>query len=391
MKRWPVSLNAARGRVPLELGAGRRVVRLARCALTVVVWSLVMAGTTSAGLARPRPEQPESEQSGSAQGFPALAPPEGRGSAVRISARTDRTECSTVDQIVLTIEVGVPSDSALVSSRGVGGEGSPGDVDRVVLTPELRAGQELGDFTIADARRAPPALENGQVTVRWMVTLEPFLPGNAMIPAIRASVGGSTATSEPIRIAVDSVLETGGAFAPGELRQPLDRVPSLAASGGVGWILPALAGVGVGALGVLGLAAARPTAARRARRAFASLQRRAARAVEIARTGDAGAKSAAAQDALGALSDGLVLAMGPGVRAATAAELPGVLERATAGASPPLPQDQLEVFRGALDWLDRRRFAGERSPPPELPDVPRILGALGSRVVAQTKRPGAMA
>ena len=131
------------------------------------------------------------------------------GSTVRLLL--DRTEATPADKITLRIE--------LAAAPGWTPFGAP---------TELRAGERLGEFTIAEVRPAPPTIdEQGRRLDVIEVMLLPFLPGDEQIPELEwlfapitdAADAASDAPkdlairTEPIEITIRSLLDADATLA----------------------------------------------------------------------------------------------------------------------------------------------------------------------------------
>jgi len=117
---------------------------------------------------------------------------------VRIRASLDRDSITVPEEVVLTVETEI--EVGTVARLGVA---------------ELSWGDTLGDFTILSHRVSAPVLDDaGRVrTVRWLV-LEPFLPGEHIVPGLDVEYRGvegqaARARTEPMVVRVESVLEPG--------------------------------------------------------------------------------------------------------------------------------------------------------------------------------------
>lgn len=131
------------------------------------------------------------------------------GSTVRLIL--DRTEATPADKITLRIE--------LASAPGWTPRGA---------APELREGERLGEFTIAQVRPAPPTIDDqGRRLDVIEIALLPFLPGDEQIPELEwlfTPIPDAAHTSseiaedlairtEPVKITVRSLLDTDATLA----------------------------------------------------------------------------------------------------------------------------------------------------------------------------------
>lgn len=266
------------------------------------------------------------------------------------TAHVDRASVPVVDPVTLTIELRAPA-----------GWGSPEP------SPRPSAGEPLGDFIISSVRRDPPAASGERVVHRWVVLLEPQLPGDAVIPSFEFTADaarGVAVRTEPIAVRITSVLEHAEGFVPGVIRPPLG--PPTTAERGRGLLVWAALGVlllvGAGA----GLIASRPTPLRRIRRSFATLRDRAA---ALAGRGDGGSPAARALSAREVIRQGAALAVGPSALGATAGEFAERVARVV----PDMPD--AGTVTALLEWSERALHDGERQDPPALPDVAAVLAS----------------
>lgn len=348
------------------IGTSRFVVAVSRArpirrAAPMLLW---IALATSA-FAFHQPVTPPTE-SPIARPAPRPAPPQGpptlglaRGGTASLQVVPSTTQASVVDPVVLTIEARIPV-------------AIPADPASIALDPVPTEGEPLGDFTVAAVRRDPPALDRDAILHRWTIDLEPSLPGEARVPPISLILSGQAdqplATSEPIALAISSVLEGASGFAPGTLRPPLDPAPLPAASPALPWLVPVLITMALGLGATFASLAWRPTPARRLRRALRAIHRRGRHLSQRAPSDD----PEAALAAVSILRDALTLIGGPTVRGATAQELMALL----AALAPSIQPSALARWTALLAWTDRRLYAADPSPPPEVPDIPATLAVL---------------
>lgn len=284
--------------------------------------------------------------------------------SVVVRASVDRREVTTVESVTLTVEV--RADASEIAG----------------LAPEPEVGQPLGDLTVAWVRREAPVVDGTVVVHRWVVGLEPFLAGTARVPPIGVVLAGQDApvegvASEPIDLEVVSVLDAGEAFEPARIRAPLDPLPPEGEAGVPRWVWGLVAGGAIGALGLIGAVAARPTPEKRVRREFAPLRARAAALVNTLRDD----RGRAAADAVEVLRDGAVSLLGARARALTSEELAGELTRRFA---PVAGADVARVSR-LLAWSDTRRYAGVAGDFPELPDLVGLVSALEAAAITEVR------
>lgn len=131
------------------------------------------------------------------------------GSTVRLLV--DRTEATPADKITLRIE--------LAAASGWTPVGAP---------MELREGERLGEFTIAEVRSAPPTMDDqGRRLDVIEVVLLPFLPGDEQIPELEwlfTPISDAAHTSsettedlairtEPLEITIRSLLDADATLA----------------------------------------------------------------------------------------------------------------------------------------------------------------------------------
>jgi hypothetical protein len=140
----------------------------------------------------------------------------------KVTIEADRTELNPAQQVHLTITASVPGGYS-------------------VTLPAANA--KLGDFAVATRADDPPKLIGGRISRSVSVTLDPFLPGDYMIPALDIAysrIGGGesgTLKTEPMTFHVSSLLTADAKLEPGPARGVVP--PPVARSG---WMMPAMIG-----------------------------------------------------------------------------------------------------------------------------------------------------
>lgn len=167
------------------------------------LWALALASAFAVGGCADR------DDGGAAAPPAAEREASANGSAVRLTL--DRTDVTPADRVTLRIE--------LAAAPGW----TPG-----AHPPELREGERLGEFTIAEVRSAPPTIDDqGRRLDVIEFTLLPFLPGDEQVPALdwvfapipdaaRASIdaeGPVTIRTEPVDVAIRSLLDADATLA----------------------------------------------------------------------------------------------------------------------------------------------------------------------------------
>jgi hypothetical protein len=116
------------------------------------------------------------------------------GDLIATLAASD-TEITTTDRIELTLTAVYPQSQA------------------VTLRDQLVEALEAADWTIISLATTPPTLAGDRLTHTTTAVIEPWLPGDAAIPAIELDFEGQLATLGPIPITVTSLLAEGDALA----------------------------------------------------------------------------------------------------------------------------------------------------------------------------------
>lgn len=308
-------------------------------------------------------------------------------STASLSAAVDRTTLTVVDPVLLTLELRILARDP--SNRPIAADPA--------LSPQPTPGQPLGDLLVSTVRRDPPQLAGDHLLYRWIVTLEPQLPGAATIPEIVASIeptdeeaipGPSsssprTAATGPIDLTITSVLEAAPHFTPGQLRPPLDAVARPDSRPWPRWLIPIAVVAGAGALGVLGVVAARPTPRRRLRRSFAPQHALARTLADSGRSIDEPGRAMAAADLIRSAA---ALALGPAARAATPDELARLL---TGPAQTSTGSVDSGAITALLHWADARRYGGMSEPVPAIPPLPPLVRHLEHHAMEQLNTGGA--
>ena len=280
-------------------------------------------------------------------GWPTLAQarqPEPGG--VEVRASIEPRETSVVEPVVLTLEVVAPA-GAVVDDP----------------SPALEPGGTVGGLTIASVRREPPRLhEDGhRLVVRWVVTLEPYLPGEVRLPPISvlvtpASGEPSRGVAEEIDITVRPVMEEGATFEAGLVRPPLGPPEAVGQGNGIGLWAALAGGVACMGLGAAGAWAVRPSPARRVRRSFRVLEKRARAAAGMLEPAERG------RVAVAVVREGLAMVVGHRARSATPQELAALL----VGVGGVGREEAGRVLAEAAR-LEHQEYAGSHAPAPEDP------------------------
>jgi len=355
-----------------------------RCVLACFIILTVIPGTglVRAGAARARPAAADQP-----------APPPSRAAIAALSANVDRTDLTVVDTLTLTLQLRLPARDAATNQPFAANP---------ILSPNPTAGQSLGDLLVSAVRRDPPQLDTDHLLHRWIVTLEPQLPGRVQIPAIgvtlapaQTAASASPAStllalpltftaSDPIDLTITSVLDAAPNFIPGQVRPPLDPAPRPATPPTPPWLLPSAISFLAGGLGVLGLLSLHSTPRRRIRRAFAPLQTLARALVGSRHSTDDPAHALAAADLI---RDASTLTLGPTARAATPDELATLLSP-SGDSTPTTPTPaQITAITPLLTWADARRYGGLTTPPPPLPDLPSLIRNLEQAALNNLSQP----
>lgn len=280
-----------------------------------------------------------------------------------LTATLDRPSATIIDPITLTIELRLAPHATIT-----------GPFD---LTPEPVVGQSLGDLIVSSIRRDPPALDTTGLLHRWVILLEPQIPGDATIPALSIASQGAINATSPLTIRIDSVLDPAADFSAGQIRPPLDPIPPTPRPGPGAWLLAPIIATAIMALGATAFLATRPTPKRRIRRAFTPLHETARALARAQLTSDADRALASAD----LIREAAALTLGPSARAATAHELGPRLSSLL----PPATSAQLAPL---LTWAESRRYGGSLEPPPAPPDLATVTLAL-ERAALDALTPGA--
>ena len=140
------------------------------------------------------------------------------GDGIEVVASWQPESLTLLDTLTLTITVEREPGRVLRIADALARLGEPANDDELL-------GPMLGDFMVRSLRTAPPTRnDDGSVIESWLIELEPFVPGDASIPALAFSVdGGGSASLSPIVLTVASVAGDGESqLDVGSLSEPLE-------------------------------------------------------------------------------------------------------------------------------------------------------------------------